>query len=230
MKGKVAIVTGAASGIGLATAVLLREEGAVVVGLDRAFGSSVDPFDMSVDITDRSAVTAAVDAIARRFGRIDMLVNNAGGGEGARLLEIQAAQWDALLSLNLSAAFFMTQAVVPHMGRGSAIVNIASLAARLVSPRGGAAYAAAKAGVVALSRQCAAELAPRGVRVNTILPGPVRSALTRLSTRVDADFPLGRWLTGQDVAHAVHFFLSERSAVCTGAELVLDGGTSLATK
>lgn len=228
MTGPVAIVTGAASGIGAATAALLAERGVTVAGIDLVPPAAPTPLFRQADLTRPDSAREAVEWIAGRCGPIDMLVNSAGGGRGAPLDELDAGRWNALIALNLSSAFYMTQAVTRHMRAGSgSIVNVASLAARFVSPRGGVAYAAAKAGMVALSRQCAQELAPRRIRVNSVLPGPTRTALTRDSRRKDSDFPLGRWPEADDVARAIAFLLSDDAAMCTGAEIVVDGGAGL---
>lgn len=233
---RVAVVTGAASGIGAATVSHLRRAGAQIFALD-IDGDALNGMSAAVptgiirpiclDITDMSALEDAARQIVLESGSVNWLVNNAGGGAGMPLVTMRRPHWDAMLALNLTSAFETIRLLRASMPRGAAIVNVSSLAARYVSPKGGAAYAAAKAGVVALTRQAAAEFAPLGLRVNCVLPGPVRSALTACSRRRDEDFPLGRWVTPDDVAAAIHFLLSEESSMCTGAELVVDGGTSL---
>lgn len=235
-EGQIAAVTGAGSGIGAATARQLSRLGARVVLLDidgDAAGRIAAECDRAIvkqlDITDAPAVSAAFGEIAEAGG-LHLLVNNAGGGAGAKLPDLDAAHWRRLVALNLDGAFHCLSAAAPLIAaqeKGGAIVNVASLAARHVSPMGGGAYAAAKAGVVALSRQAAFELAGSGVRVNTVLPGPVRTALTEGSARRDSEFPLGRWVEAADVAEAICFLLGPGAAMCTGAELVVDGGVSL---
>lgn len=224
---RIAIVTGASSGIGMAVARQLQAEGATVVGLDLV--SVGDGWrTLLVDVTDAHAVDEAVGRIVAEHGTIDLLVNNAGGGPPGRIAGLSDAQWHQTLALNLDSAFFLMRAVVAHMPRrGGAIVNISSLAAHRVSPRGGPAYAAAKAGLIALTRQAAHEFAPRGIRVNAILPGPTRTALTEGSIRTDADFPLGRWVAPEDIAAAVCFLLGAQAAMITGSELTVDGGMML---
>ena len=235
---RVAIVTGAGSGIGRATALRLAAQGCRTVLLDRD-GAAADRVAAetgdaasahAMDVTDTAAINATVADIASRFGRIDILINNAGGGGGARFLDVDAANWDAMLALNLTSALRLIQAVAPVMARGGggAIVNVASLAARFASPKGGAGYAASKAALLALSRQAASELASSGIRVNAVLPGPTRTALTKASLRRDESFPLGKWVEADDIAAAIAFLASDDARMCTGVELVVDGGYSLA--
>ncbi|WP_066793795.1 SDR family NAD(P)-dependent oxidoreductase [Sphingomonas soli] len=236
-EGQIAAVTGAGSGIGAATARKLSRLGARVVLLDidgesanRVAADCDRAIVRKLDITDAAAVSAAFREIADEAGGLHMLVNNAGGGAGAKLLDLNEAHWRRLVALNLDGAFHCLSAAAPLIAaqeKGGAIVNVASLAARHVSPLGGAGYSAAKAGVVALSRQAAFELAGSRVRVNTVLPGPVRTALTEGSVRLDIQFPLGRWVEAEDVAEAICFLLGPGAAMCTGAELVVDGGVSL---
>jgi len=238
VESRVAIITGAGSGIGRATAVRLAAQGCRTLLFDRdgeavarvaadlSHGASAYP----VDVTDALAINSAVAAITDSFGRIDILINNAGGGGGARLLDVDAANWEAMLALNLTSALRLIQAVAPVMARngGGAIVNVASLAARFASPKGGAGYSAAKAGLLALSRQAASELASSGIRVNSVLPGPTRTELTKFSVRRDESFPLGKWIEADDIAAAIAFLASEDARMCSGAELVVDGGLSVA--
>lgn len=240
IKQRVAIVTGAGSGIGRATALRLAAQGDRTVLLDRdgaaakrvatEIGDTASAYAVDVDVVDTAAINAAVDKVSEAFGRIDILINNAGGGSGARLLEVDAENWDAMLALNVTSALRLIQAVAPVMARGGggAIVNVASLAARFASPKGGAGYSAAKAALLALSRQAASELAPSGIRVNSVLPGPTRTELTRASLRTDQSFPLGRWVEAEDIAAAIAFLAGDSARMCTGVELVVDGGFSLA--
>lgn len=235
---KRAIVTGASSGIGAAVAriLLARQISTALFDLDLqgAEGIAAEAPELArvwpVDVTQEDQVARAVAACCEDGGEIEMLVNNVGGGgRGGPLLDMSLSRWEAMLALNLTSAFLMTREVGGVMrlrGKG-AIVNIASLAASRVSPVGGAAYSAAKAGLVALTRQAAHELAPHGIRVNAVCPGPTRTALTVKSVRHDRDFPLGRWVEAEDVARAVWFLLSEDSSMTTGTTLDVDGGSSL---
>ncbi len=187
---KRAIVTGASSGIGAAVARLLVARGIEVAMFDRepqgaeaiAAESPALASAWAVDVTREDQVEHAVALLAERWGGIDFLVNCAGGGgRGGALLDMSLTQWESRLALNLTSAFLLIRAVGRVMRRndGGAIVNVASLAATKPSPVGGAAYSAAKAGLLALSRQSANELASDGIRVNAVSPGPSRKTIAR---------------------------------------------------
>jgi 3-oxoacyl-[acyl-carrier protein] reductase len=139
------------------------------------------------------------------------------------------ADWDETLALNLRSAFIATRGVFEAMRRrgGGSIVNVASIAAHGVSPLGGAAYAAAKAGLLALTRQTAYEWSREHIRANAVCPGPTRTLLTRESRRENADFPLGRWIEPTDIAEAILFLASPRSAMCSGTVVNVDGAVGL---
>ncbi|GBD44875.1 putative oxidoreductase [bacterium HR40] len=244
LAGRTAIVTGAASprGIGLAIARLFAEQGARVAILD------LDPAAVELaagglageghlgrvcDVTDRQRCREVVDELAARWGRIDVLVNNAGISQPLRLLEIEPGDYDAVLDVSLRGTLFMSQAVVPHMrsrGCGS-IVNISSVSAqRGGGIFGGPHYAAAKAGVLGLTKAMARELAPEGIRVNAICPGFIATDITRgrlpperLAT-ILATIPLGRVGEPREVAGCALFLASDLSAYCTGIELDVNGG------
>lgn len=235
LAGKVALVTGGASGIGAAIVrELAREHARVLIAdLDNeraaALAREVNGAAFAVDATDPSAMAALFARIDEQEPGIDILVNNVGGGAPRTLEDMTLADWHSTLALNLTSAFVATQAVLGAMRRrqGGVIVNVASIAAHSISPVGGAAYAAAKAGLLALTRQTAYEWAKYRIRANAVCPGPTRTELTRTSSRVDADFPLGTWIQPGDVAGAVRFLVSPRASMCTGAVLNVDGGVSL---
>jgi NAD(P)-dependent dehydrogenase (short-subunit alcohol dehydrogenase family) len=240
-----AIVTGAASGMGAATAGLLAARGWRVQLLDR----SADELDevtaglanhggivlhSVVDVSRKDQVLAAVDEARAAFGRIDGLVNCAGiEGVATRLVDASEAELDRLLAVNLKGVLFAMQAVVPTMlaqGSGS-IVNIASASAVIGIPRL-AAYSASKGAVLALSRSAAVELARTGIRVNVINPGAIRTKMFEQSANFDperlaasgAGAPMGRIGSPQEIAEAVLYLLSPGSAYTTGTTLVVDGG------
>ncbi|HSX55570.1 MAG TPA: SDR family oxidoreductase [Sphingomonas sp.] len=231
------IVTGAASGIGAAIVRGLvacgRPVGALDIapdGLARLRDEAGDLIRTAcVDLTDPDALEGAIAACRIDTVPLTGLVNNAGGGGGQSLVEMTPGQWNATLALNLTSAFLATKAVLgPLMANGGgAIVNIGSIAAYRVSPVGGAAYAAAKAGMLAFTRQCAHELAAHRIRVNAICPGPTRTGLTRHSQREDCEFPLGRWIEPSDIVPTALHLLGPRSAMCTGAAITIDGGAGL---
>jgi 3-oxoacyl-[acyl-carrier protein] reductase len=193
--GRVALVTGAASGIGRATAVRLASEGAAVavvdrdetgaaetVGLVRAAGGAAAAF--RCDVGDSASVNATVAAIAADLGPVDVLVNVAGIGDTAGLEGIAGVaddRWNAVLAVNLSGPFYLSRAVIPGMiakGRG-AIVNVSSLAGRSKSAMGGYAYSSSKAGLLGLTRHLAFDYGPKGIRVNAICPGGVDTPMLR---------------------------------------------------
>lgn len=239
LAGKVALVTGAAGGIGMAVVRRLRAEGARVATLDRAGeGQTGDAAAADgeiaawrVDVRDRTAVAEAVAGILERWGAIDVLVNNAGHGRPVAFLDIADEDLDEILSINLCGAFRVAQIVATHMAAQGAgrIVNIASLAAHTANS-GQGAYAASKGALVALSRVMAFELGPQGITVNSISPGPVETPLARrmltdaARSAREARIPLGRLAQPEEIAACVAFLASNDGAYVNGADLVVDGG------
>lgn len=239
-EGRVAIVTGAAHGFGRAIALALAERGALVFGCDvLAMEEAAGITGVRLDVGDRAAVQLAVGEIVAEAGRVDVLVNNAGGvcGQvGRPIEEVEAADWQAIFAVNVSGAFFMSQAVAPAMKRqGSGrIVNISSGAGLGVSLTGIQAYASAKAGQIGLTRQLAHELGPFGITVNNVAPGFVRSnpATERQWEAMGAEgqarllqsVALRRPGRAEDIAAAVMFFASEQAGWITGQVLSVDGG------
>lgn len=239
-EGRVAIVTGAAHGFGRAIALALAERGALVFGCDvLAMEDAAGVTAVRLDVGDRAAVQLAVGEIVAETGRVDVLVNNAGGvcGQvGRPIEEVEAADWQAIFAVNVSGAFFMSQAVAPAMKRQGAgrIVNISSGAGLGVSLTGIQAYASAKAGQIGLTRQLAHELGPFGITVNNVAPGFVRSnpATERQWEAMGAEgqarllrsVALRRPGRAEDIAAAVMFFASEQAGWITGQVLSVDGG------
>jgi 3-oxoacyl-[acyl-carrier protein] reductase len=223
LKGKVALVTGAARGIGAAIADALEKEGCAVHRLD------LNGTSLKVDITDRPALAAAV----KRIGAIDILVNNAGLLARGPFDETSGEQWDRLVAVNLTGVFNCVQAVVPAMRgrRGASIINIASVSAE----KGGGAmgnvwYGTTKAGVVAITKGLGRELGPQGIRVNAIAPGVIETDMVRehlspeLREKVLARFPLGRFATVEEVAQVALFLASDAASFVTGETIAVDGG------
>jgi len=240
-EGKVAVVTGAARGIGQAIAQRLAQEGADVVicdlqaewlaetaGIVEGLGRKALP--LAVDVGDSEAVNACINEVVKVFGKVDIMVNNAGITKDTLLVRMSDDDWDAVLRVNLKGTFLFSRAVAKHMmkQRSGAIVNIASISG-IIGTAGQANYAASKAGVIALTKSTANELAARGVRANAIAPGFISSKMTdALSKDVRKQYlsriPLGRFGTVEDIANAVVFLASEQSSYMTGQTLHVNGG------
>lgn len=240
---KVCVITGAASarGIGKATAKVFALYGARVAILDldadAAAAAAADIGGVhrgyACDVTDRTRCFATVDEILRHFGKIDVLVNNAGITQPLKLMEIEPANYDAVLDVSLRGTLNMSQAVVPHFRtrRQGAIVCISSVSAQRGGGLfGGPHYSAAKAGVLGLARAMARELAPEGIRVNSVTPGMINTDITagKLSQdvwdRIVSEIPLRRLGEAEDVAKACLFLGSDLSSFITGATLDVNGG------
>lgn len=239
LSGKVAIVTGGAGGIGGATVALLRRHGARVAAFDRneaalaaIVAGDTDIMPMLVDVMDADAVEAACARVEAAFGRIDILVNVAGGGTPTLIETMPVSDWDRVIALNLSGPFYCMKAVAPAMRRagGGAIVTVSSLAAVQISFSSGVSYTAAKTGLLGLTRQVAFEFARDNIRVNAVLPGPIMTPQmdAKIPDEGRADIarrvPMGRWLTPEEVASTILFFCTDASSACTGTHLIVDGG------
>src|SRR6266702_2672169 len=238
---KVALVTGAARGIGLATAKKFLVEGWRVALLDiesellgraRAEINQDDAtLALTCDVSDTAAVDAAMKAIERQFGRLDALVNNAGIAVFAPLMETSDADWRRVIEVNLTGPFLCTRAAVPLMrdGNGGAIVNITSISAVRASTLR-SAYGTSKAGLAHLTKQLAVELASLGIRVNAVAPGPVETAMAKQvhTPEIRADYhdaiPLNRYGLEEELAEAIFFLCSDRASYITGQVLAVDGG------
>jgi NAD(P)-dependent dehydrogenase (short-subunit alcohol dehydrogenase family) len=238
---KVALVTGAARGIGLATARRFLAEGWRVALLDiegellkGAVADIADPDNtlaLTCDVSDAAGVAAAIDAIGKRFGRLDALVNNAGIAVFTPIMETSDADWSRVMEVNLTGPFLCTKAAVPVMREqgGGAIVNITSISGLRASTLR-SAYGTSKAGLAHLTKQLAVELASIGIRVNAVAPGPVETAMARAvhSPEIRADYhdaiPLNRYGLEEELAEAIFFLCSDRSSYITGQVLAVDGG------
>lgn len=241
----VAIITGAAQGIGRATVHRLVRAGAQVLAcdmnadaLEEARSSSEHPERVRTlvqNITHDDAPSAALSAALEAFGRVDWLVNNAGIGNAKATDETSDAEWDRFLDVNLRAAFRYTRAVLPKLqAERGAIVHVASIFGILGNPRS-APYAASKAALIGLTRQMAADYGPRGIRINAVAPGVIPTQLSQERLRNDEYYrrlvagptPFYRLGKPEDVANAVWFLCSDEAAFINGHTLVVDGGWSV---
>jgi NAD(P)-dependent dehydrogenase (short-subunit alcohol dehydrogenase family) len=238
---KVAVVTGAARGIGLAVAARFLEDGHRVALLDidaatlAATAATLEPRDsvlaIECDVADPGQVAAAIDRIAARFGRIDALVNNAGVAVFKPLLETTYDEWSRVLAVNLTGPFLCTQACAPVMlaSGGGAVVNIGSISGLRASTLR-VAYGTSKAALMHLTKQQAAELGERGIRVNAVAPGPVDTAMAKAVHTPDIRagyhdaIPLNRYGTEAEIAAAVVFLCSDAASYVNGQTLAVDGG------
>ena len=240
LDGKVAIVTGGASGLGLAAALRFAEEGAQVACLDVQEAQADGMLGLAADVTDEQALNEAVATVTSRLGPPDVLYANAGiAGEG-RVHELSREAWDRVIAVNLTGVFLSAKVVLPAMlerGRGSIILQ--SSVAGLAGVRNLPAYAAAKGGVIALARQMSADYAQHGVRTNAICPGTVRTPLVEevfrhrhgadadaVLARRDRDYPTGRLGRAADIANLALFLASDEAEWITGATYPVDGGAT----
>ena len=235
---KVAVVTGAARGIGLAVAKAFLAKGyrAALLDIDAATlgqtGKALgDVLALECDVADPKQVKASIDTVTERFGRIDALVNNAGIAVFKPLLETTFEEWQRVLAVNLNGPFLCTQACAPVMLKngGGAVVNITSISGLRASTLR-VAYGTSKAALDHLTKQQAAELGNAGIRVNAVAPGPVNTAMARQVHTADIRagyhdaIPLNRYGTEQEVAEAVVFLCSDAASYINGQTLAVDGG------
>lgn len=244
LDGKFAIITGAASkrGLGKATAKLFAEHGATVAILDLDQGQAeaaardlgAGHVGLACDVTDKSACVDAVAALVKKWGRIDILVNNAGITQPLKVMEIEPANYDAVMDVNLRGTLYMSQAVTPTMRaqKSGSIINLSSVSAqRGGGIFGGPHYSAAKAGILGLTKAMARELAPDNVRLNAICPGFIATDITGgkltpdMMEQILAGIPMGRAGEASDVAGCALFLASDLSAYCTGTEVDVNGGS-----
>jgi 2-deoxy-D-gluconate 3-dehydrogenase len=244
LKGRVAVVTGGAAGIGRACAELLAARGASVALLDlnpavaeaaAALEGGERHLGLALDVRELAQVQGAVEQVAARYGRIDMLVNSAGVVILDKAVEVTEQAWDTTLDVNLKASFFMAQAVARRMiagGRGGRIVNLASQASVIALDRH-VAYCASKAAIVGMTKVLAAEWAGHGINVNAVSPTVVETELGKkawageVGERARKQIPVGRFAQPEEIAALVLYLLSDAAAMVTGENVVIDGGYTI---
>ena len=237
---KAAIITGAGSGIGLATAKLLHEDGVAIVGVGRSkdklatleqeIGNPDHVLALSEDVTDPKASQRIVDAAMEKFGRIDFLVNNAGLGSPKPVDETDDETWDQFIDVMLTAPFRLCRDALPHLGEGASIVNVTSTYAHVGGRRGGA-YSAAKGGLKSLTEHMACEYGPRGIRSNCVAPGVTMTDMVAhrfddeafKRTNVETT-PYTRIANPEDIAAVIAFLCRPESEMINGQSIVVDGG------
>jgi 3-oxoacyl-[acyl-carrier protein] reductase len=245
LEGRVAMVTGAAQGIGRAIALVLAEVGADIAGGDVALeklqgvAKEIEALGrktlaLHLDVSSPDSVKDAVDKTLEAFGKIDILVNNAGITKDNLIMRMKPEDWDLVLRVNLNGAFHCTRAVLPGMvkQRYGRIINIASVVAQAGNP-GQANYIASKAGIIGLTKAVASEVGSRNITVNAIAPGFIATAMTEnlpeaVRQRMLSLIPLGRMGTDRDIAQGVRFLASEEASYITGHVLNINGGMYMA--
>ncbi len=243
LENKVALISGGARGMGAAEARLFAQEGAKVVIGDvleeeghiieaQINESGGECLFLPLDVTDEGEWKEVVTATLARFGKLDVLINNAGISGRPTVLETTGEMWDRVMDVNAKGVFLGTKAAIPEMRRtgGGSIINISSIWGMVGSPTS-ASYHASKGAVRLLTKSTAIQYAKEGIRANSIHPGPIATPMTE-NIRSDAEWnqrmldgvPLGRWAEPEDVAYGALFLASDESSFMTGSELVSDGG------
>jgi NAD(P)-dependent dehydrogenase (short-subunit alcohol dehydrogenase family) len=237
LEGKVCVITGAASGIGAATASLFADEGAHVVGVDLDESSAAE-LPLAADVSDEDAVRGMYERVQESFGRVDVLFNNAGiaPDDDGSVLETSVEAWQRVQDVNLKSVFLCCKHGIPHLlesGSGS-VINTASFVAVMGAATSQISYTASKGGVLALSRELGVEFARRGVRVNALCPGPVNTPLLQELFAKDPEqaarrlihVPVGRFAEPREIAQGALFLASDDSSYVTASTFLVDGGLS----
>jgi len=242
LAGRVCVVTGALGGIGAATVAVFQREGATVVGVDLQ-PDSPGELALQVDVTDEQQVSDAFQTVRERYGRIDVLFNNAGisPGDDGSVIETTLEAWERVQNVNLRGVFLCCKHGIPHLLendgplRGS-VINTASFVAVMGAATSQISYTASKGGVLALSRELGVEFARRGVRVNALCPGPVDTPLLKELFAKDPEkaarrlvhVPMGRFAHADEIANGALFLASDESSFVTASTFLIDGGISAA--
>ncbi len=237
LEGKVCVITGAAGGIGTATAERFTNEGARVVGVDMR-EHSVGELSLRADLSDEPTVSGLYGRVRDELGAIDVLFNNAGISptDDASVLETTLEAWERVQLANLRSVFLCCKHGIPHLlaGGGGSVINTASFVAVMGSATSQISYTASKGGVLSLSRELGVQFARRGVRVNALCPGPVDTPLLRELYAADPEqaarrlvhVPMGRFARAQEIAAAALFLASDESSYVNATEFLVDGGIS----
>jgi NAD(P)-dependent dehydrogenase (short-subunit alcohol dehydrogenase family) len=244
LQGRVVVITGAGSGIGLASARRMAAEGATIVAVDiddvagKSAAAEVGGVFLAADVADEDQVRELYDGVAAQFGRIDVAFNNAGISppEDNSILTTGLDAWQRVQQINLTSVYLCCKYVLPHMqagGRGS-IINTASFVAILGAATSQISYTASKGGVLALSRELGVQFAREGIRVNALCPGPINTPLLRELFAADPErasrrlvhVPMGRFGEPEEIAAAVAFLASDDSSFITASSFIVDGGIS----
>ena len=240
LKDRVALVTGAGQGMGRAIARCFAQEGATVIALDLNLEAAQQSLEglggssiaLGLNVADSAAVAAVVDEVVAKFGRVDVLVNNAGVGSVDAFAEIPDETWARVIGVNLTGAFYCARQAVRAMqqvGNGGVVINIASTAA--VSGDGPAHYCASKAALMGLTRSMSKELAKQSIRVNTLVPGPTNTPMMQSipqewTDAIIAGVPMGRMAEPEDIARVALFLASDDSGFVTGQNVAVNGGSA----
>jgi NAD(P)-dependent dehydrogenase (short-subunit alcohol dehydrogenase family) len=235
LEGRVCVITGAAGGIGAASAEAFAREGARVVGVDLAEGAPGE-LSLQADVTDDTAVRQLYTRVREELGRVDVLFNNAGISptDDGSVLDTSLEAWQRVQDVNLKSVFLCCKHGIPHLldGRGGSVINTASFVAKLGAATSQISYTASKGGVLALSRELGVQFARQGVRVNALCPGPVDTPLLRelfakdpvAAARRLVHVPMGRFARAEEIANAALFLASDESSYVNASTFLVDGG------
>ncbi len=240
LAGKVCVVTGSASGIGATSARVFADEGAKVVGIDLDAEQAVGALTVACDVSDEVQVKAALDRAVAEFGRIDVLMNNAGINptDDGSVTETTLESWQRVQDVNLRSVFLCCKHGLPHLvaAGGGSVINVASFVAVMGAAVSQGSYTASKGAILSLSRELGVEFAGQGVRVNALCPGPVNTPLLQELFAADPEraakrmvhIPMGRFGEPEEIAKAALFLASDDSSFVTASTFLVDGGLSAA--
>jgi NAD(P)-dependent dehydrogenase (short-subunit alcohol dehydrogenase family) len=238
LQGKVCVITGASSGIGAETVRRFNEEGATTIGVDLQDDARAVDLALGCDVADETAVPAMFDTVRERFGRIDVIFNNAGISppDDGSVLDTSLEAWQRVQDVNLKSVFLCCRHGIPHLldGGGGSVINTASFVAVLGAATSQISYTASKGAVLAMTRELGVQFARQGVRVNALCPGPVNTPLLQELYAADpaqaarrlVHLPMGRFAEAVEIANAVVFLASDESSYVNASTFLVDGGLS----